>query len=297
MDQHAIKTGTPFQDDDEFYSKYYGITLDQCDRHNMEPIKSNNELEIYITTFDGLLYVKYQIKTIQKFIRSAKFKIIFCDTNSHIHPEVSEQTRQLCIAENVGYVKLPHNKFQDLRSFSNKLGTDLNWIWRNCIKITQPRNFAFFDQDCFIIKDSWSFIKEKLFYKGMYGLAWPQDPTPVYPENWLIHIMNNFFAYDFVKNIDLDFRPAGFIGLDTGGCNYLTLFKDHNRLDYIQNQTELRDFVGEQWKGVFREFTMHDDNRWLHIRNSTQQFTKNPMEKEYKELYMTGILDGILFKS
>lgn len=282
-----------YQDDDIFYSSYYGILLEQCDTNLSE--KSTKELEIYITTFDGLLYVKYQIKTLKYLLKHVNFEIIFCDTNSHINPETSEKTKELCEKENVGYIKMPHNKFQDLECFSFKLGTDLNWIWKNCIKIRQPKYFAFLDQDCFLIKDSWEYLKSYLEQKGMYGLAWPQEPIPIKSEYWLIHIMNNFFKYEFVKNRELDFRPAGFVGLDTSGCNYFSLFKDYNRLDFIQNETTLLNYVGEEWNGIFREFTLHDDNRWIHIRNSTKPFTNIINEKESKEKYMSGLLDGIMF--
>lgn len=294
MKQHSIQIGIPEMDDDIFYSRYYGIKLNQSEKNLISEEKTNNDLEIYITTFDGLSYVKYQIKTLRKFIVGINFQIIFCDTNSYINPEISRKTKELCIEEGVGYVKLPHNKFQDLESFSTKLGVDMNWIWRNCIKTRQPKYFGFLDQDCFLIKNSCQYIKDYLDNKGMYGLAWPQDPNPILSEYWLVHIMNNFFRYDFVENIDLDFRPAGFIGLDTGGCNFFSLFKNHNRLDYIQSEEFLYE-LGKEWKDIFREFSLHD-NRWLHIKNSTKSFTEHSKEREYKELYMKGILEGILLK-
>src|SRR4051812_30081877 len=103
-----IKTGTPYQD--EFnYDEYYGVKVPQCDTVNMEIGNPIHLLDIYITTFDGLIYVKYQIKMLRWFLRDVSFKIIIADTNSHINPEISEQTKQLCIEEGVCYIKMPHN--------------------------------------------------------------------------------------------------------------------------------------------------------------------------------------------
>jgi hypothetical protein len=294
MRQHSIEIGIPEHDDDVFYEQFYGVTLDQTEKVNIDSNKSTDELEIYITSFDGLLYAKYQIKTLRKFMGGADFKLIFCDTNSHIHPEVSKLTKELCIKENIGYVKLPHNKFQDMESFSMKLGVDLNWIWRNCIQIREPKYFGFIEQDCFLIDDIWAYLKTYLDKKGMYGLAWPQTREPIESEYWVVHIMNNFFKFDFVKDRELDFRPAGFIGLDTGGCNYFHLFKYYNRLDYIQDEFQLTEIVGHEWEDVFREFSLHHRSKWLHIKNSTKPFTNHKNEREYKEIYMTGVLDGIL---
>ncbi len=292
MEQHLIKTGINYVDDNKFYSDYYGTTLDKCDT-NLLSVPTDDELEIYITTFDGLLYVNYQIKTLLKFITNVKFKIIFCDTNSHINEAVSAKTKELCLKNNVGYVKLPHNKFQDLQSFSYKLGVDMNWIWRNCIKIRRPKYFGFIEQDCFLIQNVWGYLKSYLDKKGMYGLAYPQDSLPIHPKYWLVHVMSNFFRYNFVKDIDLDFRPNGSIGLDVSGNNYFTLFKDYDRLDYIQSEKSLTDY---EWPDVFREFSLHD-NVWLHIKNSTKSFTNNINERQFKEVYMTGMLDGILLNS
>jgi len=39
---------------------------------------------------------------------------------------------------------------------------------------------------------------------------------------------------------------------------------------------------------------MQDNKKWIHMLNSTKAFTNHPREKEFKEVYMTGLLNGIL---
>lgn len=297
MKRQHIELNIPQMDDEVFYNKYYGQTLEKCERHNIEPEITDKELEIYITSFDGLLYAKYQIKMLRALLIGVDYNIVFADTNSHINPAISAQTKQLCIDEGVCYVKIPHNKFQDLNLFSDKLGVDMTWIWRNCVKLRQPKYFGYLDQDCFALKPIWGYLKPYLDEKGMYGVAWPGINDEVKNEYWLVHIMQNFFKYDFVKDIDLDFRPNGHLGLDTSGCNYHLLFKNHNREDYLQNEFLLSDIVGLEWGDVFRDYTLHDDCRWVHIRNSTKKFTNHPDEKKFKEVYMTGMLNGILLNN
>lgn len=291
---HTVKFGIPEYDDELFYDSYYGTGLNMCYTYGMD---RHTDLDIYITSFDGLLYATYQIKMFRKLFADVDFTLIFCDTNSHVNPVVSEKTKELCIANNVGYVKMPHNKFQDMESFSFKLGTDLNWIYYNCVSIRKPKYFGLIDQDCFVIKPCWDYIRNFLDMHGMYGLAWPQDNVKIDSKYWLIHIMNNFFRYDFVMDVELDFRPASFVGLDTSGCNFFSLFKHHDRLTYVQTESQLTEYVGHQWDSVFREFSLHDDGRWVHIKNSTKPFTNDANERAYKEVYMTGILDGILLSN
>lgn len=293
-----IKTGTPYQDNFN-YAEYYSHTLEQCDCENIDLKVSNHPLEIYITAFDSYVYVKYQIKTLKHFLNNISFRIIIADTNSHINPIDSSKIKQLCIKENVGYIKMPHNKMQDIGDFSSKLGVDMTWLWLNVIKHRQSQYFGFLDVDCFLIKHIWVYLKQYLDNKQMYGLSW--EHTEKVDEDgkhfWLCHIMANFFKYDFVKDKDLDFRPAGHLGLDTGGCNYFTLFKERNREDYAQTESHLINFVGKEYNEVFRDFSLHDHERWLHVRNATKVLSGHPKEKEWKEVYMTGILNGIILKS
>ncbi len=292
--QHTVRTGIDWQDDDAFYASYYGTTMGQCERHNIHTM--NTDLDIYITSFDGLIYAKHQVKMLNHFLKDVNFHVIFCDTNSHINPIASEQTRRFCIDEEVGYIKLPHNKFQDMQQFSFKLGTDMNWIWRNVVKVRKTKYFGFLDQDNFLISPIWKHLKTQLDTNGMYGYVWPAEKdTHIDKTHWLLHVISNFFRYDFVENRGLDFRPFGAAGLDTGGCNYFTLLKDYNREDYLQLEEPMSKYSSEHLYGyVFREFTMYDSGKWLHIMNSVKSYTNHPYEKMAKEIYMAGVLNGIL---
>lgn len=294
MEQHDIKSGDPRFDDEEFYANYYNTTLDLCETQNIDLNNTNFELEIYITSFDGLFYAKYQIRMLRKFLSDIDFNIVFCDTNGNLNGTASADLMQLCIDENVSYIKLPHNKMQDINQLSYKLGTDLNWIWRNSIKHREPKYFAMLDHDCFLISHIWEYMKSFLDEKGMYGYAYPGDKHEGDTTYWLIHIMNTFFRYDFVKDIDLDFRPAGNIGLDTNGCNYYKLFNKYKREDYLQDEIFLNDVIEHEWEHIFRDFRLNHNKQWLHALNGNKIFSGHPNERICKETYLSGLLNGII---
>lgn len=278
-------------------NKYYNTKALDCPTFKYYESIDKDTIDLYVITFNNLFCVEYQIKMLRMFMKQ-NYNIIIVDNNNNLNQEVSRKTYELCIKENITYVKAPDNYFQSI-SFdpSMKLGSTMNWIYQNCVKKRQAKYFGYLDQDCFLIKSIWAYLKAYLDTKGMYGFAWPTVNDEIKNEYWLCHIMQNFFRYDFVKDLDLDFRPNGHLGLDTGGCNYPILFKNHKREDYLQNEFLLSDIVGLEWGDVVRDYTLYDDCKWVHIRNSTKAFTNHPNEKHFKEVYMTGILNGILLNN
>ena len=281
MNWHIIKQGIPEYDDEEFYNSYYGKTLDECDNNVFD--KNVKDLEIYITSFEGYWLAEYQIKTLKKFLCDVDFNIFFCDTNNS---EIESLTlKNLCEIEDVGYIKLPYNKFEHLKNFSMKLGVDMTWIWYNCIKKRKPKYFGYLDHDHFLINNIWDRLKGYLDSKGMYGIpCGPKDR-----EVWLIHVICCFFKYDFIKDINLDFRPASHLILDTGGCNYDILYKDYKKEDYYISYEKNKNIPSNM--ELDRFFIFMDENRWIHIGNSNKKTTMFEDEFLMKRFYTSGFLD------
>ncbi len=187
----------------------------------------DNETDIYIICFNNPFFVEYQIKTLRAFFKTP-FNIIIVDNNNWLHNDSSEKILEICKRENVVYLKAPSNYYQQVNSFdpSMKLGTTINWLYKNCIKVREPKYFGFLDQDCFLFKPF--NVAHYLDKKNMYG----RICKSIISEAWNIHVTNNFFRFDFVKDIALDFRASHKYQLDTGAANYDLLYKSYDSKDY-----------------------------------------------------------------
>lgn len=209
----------------EFCNTYFGIDPVDCDNYgyNNQPV---NETDIYVITFNEPDFVRYQIKTLRKFFKDP-FNLIIVDNNNWLHPEGSAEVLNICMEEGVIYLKAPDNHYQGKDFFDPtlKLGTTLSWIFANCVKKRSPKYFGFLDQDCFLIKDFR--IVPILDKVGMYGLV-----SHGVNDSWNLHVTFNFFRFNFVSHLLLDFRAGWENHLDTGGKNWDILYKDYSYKDY-----------------------------------------------------------------
>jgi hypothetical protein len=244
-----------------------------------------NETDIYVLSFNNALFVEYQIKTLAKFYKDG-YNLIIVDNNNWLHPEASEHVRQICYYEGAAYIKAPDNYYQSPNKFdpSMKLGTTMNWIYQQCVKKRQRKYFGFLDHDCFLIKNF--DLAYKLDHQGMYGRV-------VYGETaWNLHVTANFFKYEFVKHLDLDFRASWKYSLDTGGANYDLLYNAH--------KPELYDFHKESFRYAKEDVNRKDsvqhyeimDGAWFHICASSHDQLVG--DGQYKLAYAKGFLDAKL---
>lgn len=244
-----------------------------------------NETDIYVLSFNNAMFVEYQIRTLRKFYKDGH-NLIIVDNNNWMHPEASEQVKQICQYEGVTYLKAPDNYYQSADKFdpSMKLGTTMNWIYQQCIKKRQRKYFGFLDHDCFLINNFE--LAYKLDHQGMYGKIVYNDPA------WNLHVTANFFKYDFVKHLDLDFRASWKYNLDTGGANYDMLYKNYNPVDYEFHKESFR-FAKEDVnrKDSVQHYELMN-NVWYHMCASSHD--KLVGDGLYKLAYTKGFLDSRL---
>ena len=271
----------------EFYSRYFNTQVGDCENIGMDGIARDAQFDIYVITFNNPFLVEYQIKTLRRFFRP-DFNLIIVDNNNWLHPESSRVIYDICLKEEVLYLKAPDNYYQHPESFdpSMKLGTTMNWLFHNVIKRRQLKYFGMMDHDCFLFKDI--DLRSYLNEKNMYGTVCRTSKS----DAWNLHVTANFFRFDFVKNLPLDFRASHKHTLDTGGANYELLYRDRNINDYVL------DHHGHRYADhdVNRKDSVQHyeiiDNCWFHMAASSHDQLAG--DGAYKLAYAKGFLDSRL---
>src|ERR1051325_9063346 len=177
--------------DVEFYKTYFDIPS------GINASVLTGSVDIYIIAFNSLFCIEYQIRLLKTYFHFPN--IIIIDNNCGLHPEISAKTKQMCEEAGVEYIVAPDNIYQHHFDPTLKLGTTMMWVYQQCVRKREPKYFGFIDQDAFLFKPF--DVRSYLDQKGMYGT------TSVGEQNsWNLHVTTNFFRYDFVKHLDLDFR-------------------------------------------------------------------------------------------
>lgn len=185
-------------------------------------IEKNDIIEIYIPCYNSIFCVENQIKTLAKFCMD-KHKLIILDSNCGEHPDVSKKIKQICDANNTELIILPDYLPRNINKndISKILGTKLNYIFYNIIKIRKPKYFGFLDQDFFAYRPF--SVKQHLDEFNMYGDVMEHDQYKSTDINnltdglFVLHPWLSFYKFAFVENENMNWLPCA--NFDTGGCN------------------------------------------------------------------------------
>lgn len=247
------------------------------------PIKSNWNYEnksgeiIYITVaFNNYEVVDYQVKLLQKY-QKGDFLHLVLDNSSDV--EMSSQIERLCDENKVAYIKLPENRFK----LSKSHGSALNWACRNILDKTEFEYVGFLDHDCFPIKEmTW---KSKMKKQPFYGISQQRK------NSWYIWPGFCFFDLKSIDSKKLNFMPVYGIG-DTGGMNYLTIFKEYNKDSIIFPSHTYKEICNNSSEEVTQAKSIEIfDNEWVHLMNASNWLKievgeKNMEVKKYLESYL-----------
>lgn len=269
-----------------WYDKYFNTKYESLEHFGFGDIPLN-DFDIYITAFGSPFLIEYQILTLKKFFVPG-FNLIIVDTNQDLNPIESEIIKKMCWNQDVGYIKMHNNIYQEKLHFdpSMKLGTTINWLYYNLIKEREPAYFGFLDHDCFLFKKY--DIRYYLEERGMYGTVCVNESK----NSWNLHVICNFYEYNYVKNLPLDFRPSWKYGLDTGGCNFEILYQHHKASDYKLLHIGERYFKHDVVTGDRPQHYDIIDNKWFHVICSTHDRLVG--EGSNKLAYTKGFLDFAL---
>jgi hypothetical protein len=116
------------------------------------------------------------------------------------------------------YFRLPKNPWG---TGSRSHGVAMNWVWQNVLLAGAPAAFGFLDHDIFPLAVSNPF--SKLTAQPFYGAVRHAGAR------WFLWAGFCFFRPDAIRDIPLDFGQDWFIGLDTGGGNWRSLYRNVDR--------------------------------------------------------------------
>lgn len=211
-----------------------------------------SKFNIIMTSYNNPIYIEYQYKLLSKFFKE-NFSYTVLDCNFNLE-ECSKLTYAICQRSNINYIKLHDSPFLYKQEGSYRLGANLTWAYKNFIKLMNCPYFGILEQDCFPIDyiDFMSnYLERNLIYGYIYhGIITRGDLKDTNTINWTFNPGLNFFNYNFVKDLDLDFMPdvQEDYYVDTGGSNWHILYKNLNDIQNLSVVAVFTKGLNEQYR-------------------------------------------------
>ena len=238
---------------------------------NINPIRSKDHIDIVTIAFNNVFVIENQIRLIKKNLIDRNYTYTIADNSSN--SSVREYIHNMCKKENVSYISLPKDYIKTITkrpSYSH--GAAMNWIYSNYIIPRNSTFFGFIDHDIFPTK--FYSILEKIGNQDFYGHI--KEFGDGY---WYLWAGFCFFKTDSVASMNINFFPTKLNGiyLDTGGSNYLTLYKNYSKKDIVFGKPIIQKSIreGDDYHSDYIHFI---DEIWLHTINAS--YWKKVVQKE-----------------
>ena len=161
--------------------------------------------------FNDAEILERQLLAVRRFVAGALH--IVADNSRD--DEAAQKIEALCGQLGTPYLRLPANPW-GAKSPSRSHGLALNWIWRRLIRPAGPELFGFLDHDLVPVAPCDPF--EPLSRQPVHGdKRWAG-------ERWFLWAGYCFFRTAFLEGRDVDFGQDWFVGLDTGGGNWRSIY-------------------------------------------------------------------------
>ena len=187
------------------------------------------------------------------------------------------QIERVCREHRVPYLALPRNS---IRHPNRSHGIAMTWIFHNVVRALRPWMFAYLDHDLIPFRTvDWS---QALVQQPFYGPVRAQksaEPGRIGENSWSLWAGYSLFDFSAVKTLPLNFLYDFSRGLDTGGRNWESIYKNYDprKIIFADSRkvtlTDSRTGIGHQIRLV--------DHRWLHFRGTSYR----PEVQEQLELY------------
>jgi len=132
----------------------------------------------------------------------------------------ARQIEAVAAKAHVDYLKLHPGPWRRPEQGSRSHGLAMSWVWRNLIRPARPAAFGFIDHDIFPIRptDPFAPLRDHLV-AGQVRNRSGRD-------RWYLWAGFCFFRFGPVASRALDFSPDWAAGLDTGGANWFSLYRN-----------------------------------------------------------------------
>lgn len=170
-----------------------------------------NSRALVTVAFNDHALIERQVLAVRKFIPGS----IHIVADNSDDAASAKKIEAVCARLAVPYVRLPPNPW-DARSHGRSLGSAHNWIWQRLVRIGQPDAFGFIDHDLIPVApdDPFALLKDS----GLHGdKRWIGD-------RWFLWAGYCFFRMAFLEGKRVDFGQDWFLGLDTGGGNWSSIY-------------------------------------------------------------------------
>ncbi len=213
---------------------------------------STSSLDAVTVAFNNDKVIDYQIKLIRKFL-PANICHIICDNSSS--EEVSRKIEQICLDSSTAYIRLPKFLNEDP---SRNHGNALNWIYKHVIR-KRKNDFALLDHDIFPIRNIYL---QRLQETPLCGRVHEKA------KGWFLWPGFSFYRYGYMALHKTNFLPCK--GLDTGGSNYKSIYKNCASKDVKALKISIYDIyqqkeIPEIYPGFLKSCVEIIDDSWLHI--------------------------------
>jgi hypothetical protein len=215
--------------------------------------------------FNDPQLVAWQISLLRRYVPQALHVVV----DNSPSRTIAGNNRQIADEARIRYVRAPANPWSAIAA-SRSHGIVLNWCWHNMIRPGEPAAFGFLDHDIFPTAGDDPFAA--LATQDVYGVVRTAG------SRWFLWAGFCMFRFAAVRDKPLDFGQDWFIGLDTGGGNWKTLYRHIDRAKLVEPPTSFVPFkpgigVAEgplQWCGTWlHEVGQTGDPRFAAERRAT----------------------------
>lgn len=219
-----------------------------------EPLPDPHVLDIVTVAFNNPRVVSWQLDAVARHLQDPHCLTIVDNSTNR---EARRQIQHECDTRGSGYVGMPSWLLRGSDP-SGSHGHALNWAYRKFLRPRRADFFGFLDHDIFPFRRT--HVITHVRRSGAWGLVQERD------HGWYLWPGFSFFSRAATEGRMLDFRPAP--GLDTGGANYLPLFRDLNKtaLETLEHQ-HARWLEGASGRTQETSYELIGD--WVHTFNAS----------------------------
>jgi hypothetical protein len=153
-----------------------------------------------------------QLEAVRRFVPGVLHVVA---DNSNEEPALA-RNEALCARLEVPRLWLPANPWERIESASRSHGLAMDWMWRRLVSPGRPEAFGFIDHDLIPVAPADPF--EQLARQPVAGdKRWAGG-------RWFLWAGYCFFRTCALDGLSVDFSQDWFIGLDTGGGNWRSIY-------------------------------------------------------------------------